>query len=135
MSDKFDIAGIKTKIESNENDTFQYMSDDELLKMIEDVESEGLVQAPANIKSEVLKKIDTENLKNHQKKKTVEFYRYSARVVFAIAAALLLLVISPGFISETKEIPTKEEVTAVRQKDFIISNVENIFNEMGGFIK
>lgn len=114
--------------------TTKYLSDDELSRLIESVEIEGLIQAPANLQSEVLGKIDEENLKNHQKNKVIEFYRYSAKVVFAIAAALLLMAIAPHSVRENRVIPSKEEVTISRQKDFIITNIENFFIEMGGFL-
>lgn len=114
--------------------TTKYLSDDELSRLIESVETEGLIQAPANLQSEVLGKIDEENLRNHQKNKVIEFYRYSAKVVFSIAAALLLMTIAPHSLRETREIPSKEEVTTLRQKDFLITNIENFFIEMGGFL-
>ena len=44
------------------NDNNRYLSDEELNILINNVENEGLMQAPAQIKSEVLRKIDRENL-------------------------------------------------------------------------
>lgn len=151
---------------------YRYLSDEELNKLIENVEKEGLVKAPENIMSDVLDSISTENAtrkvqniadknitqKNptsKQKNKTLEFYKYTFKVVLAVAAALLLLTIIPNSLSDYNRVPTKEEVTDQdtvvlmnrdpvptreetldrKRKDYIIGNVENFIHEMGGKLR
>ena len=145
-------------------ETDKYLSDEELDRLINDVESEDLIAAPAQIQSEVLKAIEKENSASHHKNKVVELYRYSAKVVFAIAAALLLLFITPGITGSQDRIPTREEVISQnrigvqivtdgitadgsshvasreeviekRRKDHLIVNVENFIFEMGGKLR
>ncbi len=146
------------------NDNNRYLSDEELNILINNVENEGLMQAPAQIKSEVLRKIDRENLSAKPEKSMAELYRYSAKVVFAIAAALLLLLITPGITDSRDRIPTRDEVISQegarawaisgevqtndenntitreeaidkRRKDRIIGGFENFIFEMGGKLK
>ena len=93
-----------------------------------------------------------------------ELYRYSAKVVFAIAAALLLLLITPGITDSRDRIPTRDEVISQerarawaisgevqtndenntitreeaidkRRKDRIIGGFENFIYEMGGKLR
>ena len=146
------------------NENNRYLSDEELNRLINNVEEEGLIKAPAQIKSEVLRKIDIENPSAKPGKNMAELYRYSAKVVFAIAAALLLLIISPGFTDTSDRIPTRDEVISQdrarawtisgevqtndgnktitreeaiekRRKDRIIGGFENFIFEMGGKLK
>ena len=146
------------------NDNNRYLSDEELNRLINNVEDEGLIQAPAQIKSEVLRKIDKENPSAKPEKSMAELYRYSAKVVFAIAAALLLLIITPGITDSRDRIPTRDEVISQdrsgtqikaeeflsgekdsvtsreeaidkRRKDRIIGGFENFIYEMGGKLR
>ncbi|WP_026490448.1 hypothetical protein [Butyrivibrio sp. XBB1001] len=146
------------------NDNNRYLSDEELNRLINNVEDEGLIQAPAQIKSEVLRKIYKENPSAKPEKSMAELYRYSAKVVFAIAAALLLLIITPGITDSRDRIPTRDEVISQdrsgtqikaeeflsgekdsvtsreeaidkRRKDRIIGGFENFIFEMGGKLK
>ena len=146
------------------NDNNRYLSDEELDRLINNVEDEGLIQAPAQIKSEVLRKIDKENPSAKPEKSMAELYRYSAKVVFAIAAALLLLIITPGITDSRDRIPTRDEVISQdrsgtqikaeeflsgekdsvtsreeaidkRRKDRIIGGFENFIYEMGGKLR
>ncbi|SCY37756.1 hypothetical protein [Butyrivibrio sp. INlla14] len=146
------------------NENNRYLSDEELKRLINNVEEEGLIKAPAQIKSEVLRKIEIEKPSAKPEKSMAELYRYSAKVVFAIAAALLLLLITPGITDSRDRIPTRDEVISQerarvwaisgevqtndenntitreeaidkRRKDRIIGGFENFIFEMGGKLK
>ncbi len=86
-----------------------YLSDEELDRLIMDIENEEPVQAPAGIERNVLSFIE------HKKRiKTAEFGRYCVRVGFAVAAAIALVCIVP-FIPDTKAvIPSREDAVMER---------------------
>lgn len=96
------------------SDKIHYLSDEELNKLIADVEDEGLYEAPAELENKVIY-----TLLERQKKKTLSFAGYCARVGFGVAAAILLLVIVPTIPTlisrdaiefQQQEVPSKEEV-------------------------
>ena len=83
---------------------YEYLSDSELDKLIENVEKEGLVNAPDDFMSEVLNNI--EDFSEHQKIASVENHRlanrnildysiYCMKVFGSIAAAILIMVMVP----------------------------------------
>ena len=87
------------------SDKIHYLSDEELNSLIGSVESEPLIEAPANLDQKVIAAISS-----GERKKTVDFCKYCARVGFAVAAAIAIICIVP-YIPEFKvEIPGKESV-------------------------
>lgn len=89
------------------SDKIHYLSDEELNNLIGSVESEPLIKAPANLDRKVIAVIES-----GERKKTVDFYKYCARVGFAVAAAIALICIVP-YIPEFKvELPQHESVVA-----------------------
>ncbi|ADL34821.1 hypothetical protein bpr_I2088 [Butyrivibrio proteoclasticus B316] len=124
---------------------YEYLSDSELDKLIENVEKEGLVNAPDDFMSEVLNNI--EDFSEHQKIASVENHRlanrnildysiYCMKVFGSIAAAILIMVMVP-FIKGVERIPDKEEVvaqTTVTPREEIVSrryvrSREEVLNE------
>ncbi len=94
---------------SDKDKIIPYLSDDELSKLIMDVEGKELVQAPAGIERKVLSFVE-----HKRRRKTVEFSTYCLRVAFAVAAAIAIVCIVP-FIPETKaNIPSREEAVLTR---------------------
>ena len=94
---------------SDKDKIIPYLSDDELSKLIMDVEGKELVQAPAGIERKVLSFVE-----HKKRRKTVEFSTYCLRVAFAVAAAIAIVCIVP-FIPETKAgIPSREEAVLTR---------------------
>jgi hypothetical protein len=94
------------------SDKIHYLSDEELNKLIADVESEGLCEAPADLEDKVIY-----TLVERQKKKTVSFAEYCFRVGFGVVAAIALLAVVPsvsGNIPTRDAVPTREEVLSGR---------------------
>ena len=92
---------------SDKDKIIPYLSDDELSKLIMDVEGKELVQAPAGIERNVLSFIEFK-----KRRKTIEFSKYCVRVAFAVAAAIALVCIVP-FIPETQaRIPSREDTVS-----------------------
>ena len=94
---------------SDKDKIIPYLSDDELNKLIMDIEEKELVQAPAGIEKNVLSFVEYK-----KRRKTVEFSTYCLRVAFAVAAAIAIVCIVP-FIPETKAgIPSREDAVLER---------------------
>lgn len=107
---------------------YEYLSDDELNKLMELAESEISVPAPESVEAEVLDYI-TEKEKLLQKKtniravpprkaecaKKVSFTVYCFKVFGSIAAAILILAVTPYFRQSGHELaPTREDVILER---------------------
>jgi hypothetical protein len=86
-----------------------YLSDDELNKLIMDIEGKELVQAPAGIERKVLSFIEFK-----KRRKTVEFSKYCLRVAFAVAAAIALVCIVPFIPESQARIPSREDAVFTR---------------------
>ncbi|WP_022765126.1 hypothetical protein [Butyrivibrio sp. XPD2006] len=94
---------------SDKDKIIPYLSDDELDKLITDIEGKELVQAPAGIERNVLSFIEYK-----RRRKTIEFGKYCVRVGFAVAAAIALVCIVP-FIPDTQtQIPSREDTVSER---------------------
>ena len=76
--------------------TIEYLSDDDLNKLIINTENEPQVQAPSYIDRNVLSVIET-----GERRKILNFRLYCARVGFAVAVAILFVCIVP-FVSDLK---------------------------------
>ena len=63
-----------------------YLTDEELEKLIEDVEMHGMLECPSYVKQEILEKTRVSLRKRRQ-----QFYIYSFKVWGATAAAIVLL--------------------------------------------
>lgn len=81
----------------------KYLSEEELEKLILDVEEETLINAPPDFLGNILISID------EPKKKKSEFRRYCFRVISSMAAAIAFLILIPGISGiKEREIPSKE---------------------------
>lgn len=102
------------------SDKIHYLSDEELNKLMADVEAEGLYEAPADLEDKVIY-----TLVERQKKKNLSFAAYCMRVGFGVAAAILLLLIVPStptyvpektYVPQEKSIPSRDEVLGSMEK-------------------
>lgn len=127
-----------------------YLSEEELEKLISDVEEEKLLSAPPGILEGVLSSIgdsgkndSSESIRTETKdriteiqrppetvdftKKKTEFRRYCFRVISSMAAAIALLVFMPGISGIPKnEIPSKASVLSegVKPREEVVGNSE-----------
>lgn len=86
--------------------------DREILELIRQAESEGLLKAPGHMKEEILKRSESIDyrlsVRTRRFSQKTEFYLYSAKVAAAVAAALFMIVMVPADISEIREIPERK---------------------------
>jgi hypothetical protein len=80
-----------------------YLSDEELMNLISDVEVNMQVQAPSNLTDNVVASIEA-----YERKKTVSFCQYCLRVGFAVAAAIALISIVPLVHDSVPRLPARE---------------------------
>ena len=78
----------------------EYLSDEELQKLIMDVELNDMTKAPANLQKKVLDAVDVAdkagNIAKTKKQKIIEYRLYSLKVALAVAAAIVVMFIVPG---------------------------------------
>ncbi len=128
------------------SDQIPYLSDEELQKLMADVEAKAPVKAPDDLEEKVIA-----GIVSIERKKTISFARYCLRVGFAVAAAVALICVVP-FTSQhqitdslpdiallEKEIPTKEQVLKgreVRSKEEVLREVNQptLFEELKNYI-
>ncbi len=85
-----------------------YLSDEELLRLMAEVEDEGLVKAPDRIEKNVIREI-------HIKKKKVTYFRlYCMRVGLSVAAAIAILFVGPFNPLVQTEVPSRKVVEQSR---------------------
>lgn len=83
----------------------KYLSEEELEKLILDVEEETLINAPPDFLGNILISIDG------TKKKKTEFRKYCFKVISSMAAAIAFLILIPGISGmKEREIPSKEAI-------------------------
>lgn len=112
-----------------------YLSDEELARLMTEVENEGLIKAPDRIEKNVLGKI-------HAKKKKVKDFRlYCMRVGLSVAAAITIMFVGPlnplvqtevpsrEVVEQSKVVTSKEEAMAERN----VKTREEAINDRGTF--
>lgn len=112
------------------------MNDEELWKLIEEVEKEPLHKAPDYLKELTLRKIQTKP-EPASKDRTKQYLYYKIRVFAAMAASLMVLF----FLPQPKQ-PERAEQTSVMQTVHEKSNelcafLNNFSNDLieGGFLR
>lgn len=119
----------------------EYLSDEELQKLIMDVELDDMTKAPANLQKKVLDAVDAAdkagNIAKTKKQKIIEYRLYSLKVALAVAAAIVVMFIVPGvpvanrdFGSMDKtdfqrDVSFRDEI--LKKKDDIKSKIYSIF--------
>ena len=120
----------------NENENnISYLSDDELDKLIADVENEPLVSAPAYIDKKVLSVIRT-----NERRKIISFRQYCARVMVGVAVAILFVCAVP-FVPDLRSAAmmqtyNTEESIPVSKEDFLskrsVKTKAEVLDEING---
>ncbi len=89
----YQIEDEKKKIRHRSSDDFSGgLSEEELLKLIEEVETGEMIHAPVHLKSNVLTQIRKERDGNRKR----QLFVYRAKVLIAMAAALMVLILMPA---------------------------------------
>jgi len=105
----------------------EYLSDEELQKLIMDVELNDMTKAPANLQKKVLDAVDAAdkagNIAKTKKQKIIEYRLYSLKVALAVAAAIAVMFIVPCVSAANRYVPFMEKI--VSQRD--ISLKEELF--------
>lgn len=97
--------------------TQEYLTDEELSALIEDVEQHDMVTAPPALRGAIVDAIESLEKKND---KIVEFRRFKARVIAAVAAIVILVMIMPeisGKIPEREAKAWEETHVEIQEKE------------------
>ncbi|WP_026667356.1 hypothetical protein [Butyrivibrio sp. AE2005] len=105
----------------------EYLSDEELQKLISDVELNDMAEAPVGLQKKVLDAVDAAdkagNIAKTKKQKIIEYRLYSLKVALAVAAAIAVMFIVPCVSAANRYVPFMEKI--VSQRD--ISLKEELF--------
>lgn len=106
----------------NSDDFSGYLSEEALLELIGQVESEEMLRAPAHLKENVL----TQIRKERRAGRTRQIFVYRAKVLIAMAAALTVLILMPAgngdgadqmLVSKQPAAESMEQAALERQKN------------------
>ena len=126
----------------------RYLSDEELEKLIFQIEQNEMVSAPSGFMDEVLEKIgETKEEKiipiSSGRNKKIEFQKYCIRVITSVAAAIALVFLTPEVeMVRTVNVPTRQEVVGeIITREEALDNTghfEKLWNqisyELGGLL-
>ncbi len=85
------------------------MSDEELMRLLEDVEENSLHKAPDYLKDMTISRAE-QSMKKEKKTKAEQLFYYKVRVFAAMAASLLLLFAIP----QREPVQKKDEISIMR---------------------
>jgi len=123
----------------------EYLSDEELQKLISDVELNDIVQAPVHLQKKVLDAVSTAdragNVAKTKKQKIIEYRLYSLKVALAVAAAIAVMFIVPYVPVAYRDIDLMEKIGSQRDASFrdssfrdeILEKKENIKSKIHSF--
>lgn len=123
----------------------EYLSDEELQKLISDVELNDIVQAPVHLQEKVLDAVSAAdragNVAKNKKQKIIEYRLYSLKVALAVAAAIAVMFIVPYVPVAYRDIDLMEKIGSQRDASFrdssfrdeILEKKENIKSKIHSF--
>ena len=123
----------------------EYLSDEELQKLISDVELNDIVQAPVHLQKKVLDAVSAAdragNVAKTKKQKIIEYRLYSLKVALAVAAAIAVMFIVPYVPVAYRDIDLMEKIGSQRDASFrdssfrdeILEKKENIKSKIHSF--
>ena len=119
----------------------EYLSDEELQKLISDVELNDMAETPVDLQKKVLDEISalskSGNIAKTKKQKIIEYRLYSLKVALAVAAAIVVMFIVPCVPVANRDIDLMEKINSqrdtsfrneiIKKKEKIESKIRNIF--------
>lgn len=105
-----------------------YLTDDELAKLISEAECEDMPPAPENIMEDILLRID-----KRKKNKASEYRLYCAKVIVSVAASVAFVLTVPFFKGyERVEYPDKSEVIteSISKEEYLNGKDRNLFETL-----
>ncbi len=123
------------------NEEFEYLSDEELQKLIDETESAGLLQAPPDFEAFVMKRINQDESKTSEEsnntisfeEKKKQYARFRFQVCMAMAAAILFLLVAP-FLAANENFVAIKEAAATTQLEKKNDNTKYISNIFGSHV-
>lgn len=115
----------------------EYLSDEELKRLMEDVEATKMVQAPGYLKQQVLETLDADKARIRIKRQRKQLFVFEMKIAGGLAAAMLMLFLLPVAAQgeQTGETPEKEPTAIeVRTEEFfhVCRQVSNqVLEEIG----
>lgn len=88
----------------------EYLSDEELMQLINDVEEHEMLQAPFYMKHVILQRVREESVVRSERSAKIQFLTFSFKVALATAAAVAVLLLAPAQFREMPSVATKEQV-------------------------
>ena len=119
------------------SENLDYLSDEELLRLIDCAEGDGLLSAPHDLKENVLTEIPRlEVRQTNRKNAKKQFYRYCARVALGCAASLAILVSSGPVSKLVKDAPRPETSISQQVNDLsfsLFSALDQVSNAIANY--
>ena len=123
----------------------EYLSDEELQKLISDVELNDMAEAPVDLQEKVLDAVNAAdragNVAKTKKQKIIEYRLYSLKVALAVAAAIAVMFIVPYVPVAYRDVDLMEKIGSQRDASFrdssfrdeILEKKENIKSKIHSF--
>lgn len=120
----YQLKDEKKKMELRNNDDFSgYLSDEELMELIRQVESAEMLHAPTHLKENVLTQIRRERQVGRKR----QIFVYRAKVLIAMAAALTVLILMPmGSAEGERQMFMQNQTTAVSMEQAALERQKSI---------
>lgn len=123
-----------------------YLSEEDLMQLIMDVEEHELVSAPPGLLDSILGEVESQETNRivpivSREHKQREFQRYCMRVITSVAAAIALVFLAPSMGNmKIAELPSRQELVgkgitreeALKETGLINQVLNLLENEIGG---
>ncbi len=113
-----------------------YLSDEELMELIADVEEHEMISAPFYLKHEILHRVREEEVKQIARLTRRQFITFSCKVALATGAAVAVLLLAPSQLRESPEMSygllnrTETMSKRMEMKSYLISEGIMKFSNM-----
>ena len=99
----------------------EYLSDEELMQLIAEVEEHDMIEAPFYMKHEILQRVRQESVVQRAHSAKIQFLTFSFKVALATAAAVAILLLAPAQFREMLSGADKEQA----QSETLSKKLEN----------